>query len=180
MRFGDMIKAIVIILGFVFLYVISTIIVGLKKIKQDWPKYRCNPSVMPFAGQLGYDAIENFTFCIGNIQTDLMGFFLRPIYFVIELTASLGKALTESIQSIRGMISWLRFSIFGIIGDVLGIFVNIITRFQLLIIKIKSLVMKMLAVTVVVLYKIEGAMMAGKSIYRGPIGDVLRFLGSVD
>jgi len=180
MRFGDMMMALIIILGFAFLYIISTIIVGLKKIKQDWPKYRCNPSVMPFAGQLGYDAIENFTFCIGNIQADLMGFFLKPIYFVMEIAVSLGEALMDSIQNIRGMISWLRFSIFGIIGDVLGIFVNIISRFQLIIIQIKTLVMKMMAISVVILYKIEGAMMTGKSIYRGPIGDVLRFLGSVE
>ena len=114
MRFGDMMMAILIILGFAFLYFISTIITGLKKIKKDWPKYRCNPSVMPFAGSLGYDSMENFTFCIGNIQTDLMGFFLKPIYFVMELTASLGEALMDSIQSIRGVISWLRFSIFSI------------------------------------------------------------------
>jgi hypothetical protein len=44
----------------------------------------------------------------------------------------------------------------------------------------KTLVMKMMAVTVVILYKIQGAMMTGKSIYRGPIGDIMRFLGSID
>jgi hypothetical protein len=180
MRFSDMINILVILLGFIFLWFISTVISGLKKIKQNWPKYRCNPSVMPFAGQLGYDAVENFTYCIGNIQMDLMSYFLRPIYFVIEIAASLGKELMNSIQSIREMISWLRFSIFGIITDVLGIFINIISRFQLLVIQMKTLVMKMIAITVVILYKIEGAMMTGKSIYRGPIGDVLRFLGNVD
>ena len=180
MKFGDMIKALVIILLFGFIYIISTLILGLKKVKQNWPKYRCNPSIMPLAGQLGYDAIENFTFCIGNIQADLMGFFLKPIYFVMELTASLGKALMNSIQQIREMISWLRFSIFAIVGDVLGIFINIITRFQLIIIQMKTLVMKMIAITIVILYKIQGAMMTGKSIYRGPIGDIMRFLGSID
>jgi len=180
MRFGDMMMAILIILGFAFLYFISTIITGLKKIKKDWPKYRCNPSVMPFAGSLGYDSMENFTFCIGNIQTDLMGFFLKPIYFVMELTASLGEALMDSIQSIRGVISWLRFSIFSIVTDVLGIFINVITRFQLIVIKIKTLVMKMISITVVILYKIEGATMTGKSMVNGPIGDVLRFLGDIE
>ena len=179
MKASDLLNVLIIILGFVFLWVISTIITGLKKIKQNWPKYRCNPSVMPFAGQLGYDAFENFTYCIGNIQMDLMGFFLRPIYFVIEIASSLGKELLNSIQSIREMISWMRFSIFGIITDVLGIFINIVSRFQILIIQMKTLVMKMIAITVVILYKIEGAMMTGKSIYRGPIGDVLRFLGNV-
>lgn len=179
MRFKDMLNVLIIILAFLLMYFISVIVSGLKKIKQNWPKYRCNPSVMPLAGQLGYDAAENFTYCIGNMQMDLMGYFLRPVYFVIEIAADLGKALMESIQSIRDMISWMRFSILSVIGDVLGIFMNIITRFQLLVIQMKTLVMKMIAITVVILYKIEGAMMTGKSIYRGPIGDVLRFLGDV-
>ena len=180
MKVGDMIKGLAIILLFGFLVILSTLILGLKQIKADWPKYRCNPSVMPFAGQLGYDTIENFTFCIGNIQQDLMGFFLKPIYFVIQMAADLGKQLMDSVQSIRDMISWLRFSIMAIVGDVLGIFINVISRFQLLIIKMKTLVMKMISITVVILYKIEGAMMTGKSIYRGPIGDVLRFLSGID
>ena len=180
MRFKDMLNVLIIILAFLMMYFISVIVTGLKKIKQNWPKYRCNPSVMPLAGQLGYDAAENFTYCIGNMQMDLMGYFLRPIYFVIQVAADLGKSLMNSIQSIRDMISWMRFSILGIIGDVLGIFMNIITRFQLLVIQMKTLVMKMIAITVVILYKVEGAMMTGKSIYRGPIGDVLRFLGNVD
>ena len=175
-----MLNVLIIILAFLMMYFISVIVSGLKKIKQNWPKYRCNPSVMPLAGQLGYDAAENFTYCIGNMQMDLMGYFLRPIYFVIQVAADLGKSLMESIQSIRDMISWMRFSILGVIGDVLGIFMNIITRFQLLVIQMKTLVMKMIAITVVILYKVEGAMMTGKSIYRGPIGDVLRFLGNVD
>ena len=175
-----MLNVLIIILAFLMMYFISVIVTGLKKIKQNWPKYRCNPSVMPLAGQLGYDAAENFTYCIGNMQMDLMGYFLRPIYFVIQVAADLGKSLMNSIQSIRDMISWMRFSILGIIGDVLGIFMNIITRFQLLVIQMKTLVMKMIAITVVILYKVEGAMMTGKSIYRGPIGDVLRFLGNVD
>ena len=179
MKIGDMIKGLIIVILFAFLCILSTLILGLKNIKANWPKYRCNPSVMPFAGQLGYNAIENFTFCIGNIQTDLMNFFLKPIYFVIQMASNLGKQLMESIQSIRGIISWIRFSIFAIIGDVLGIFINVISRFQLIIIQMKTLVMKMIAITVVILYKIEGAVMTGKSIYRGPIGDVLRFLGNV-
>ena len=38
MKFGDMIKALVIILLFGFIYIISTLILGLKKIKQELAK----------------------------------------------------------------------------------------------------------------------------------------------
>ena len=33
-------------------------------IKNNWPQYRCNPLVMPFAGYFGHDPAENFNECI--------------------------------------------------------------------------------------------------------------------
>ena len=44
----DLISAIIIILVFVGLYFASVLGIGLKQIENEWPKYRCNPSVMPF------------------------------------------------------------------------------------------------------------------------------------
>ena len=38
---------------------------------------------MPFASYLGYDTIENFSYCVGNIQKDLMGYFLSPIQYIL-------------------------------------------------------------------------------------------------
>jgi len=58
----DLISAIIINLVFVGLYFTAVLGIGLKQIENDWPKYRCNPSVMPFAGLFNHDVMQNFSF----------------------------------------------------------------------------------------------------------------------
>jgi hypothetical protein len=41
--------------------------VGIKKIKKNWPEYRCNPTIMPFASLFGQDTMTNFAFCVENL-----------------------------------------------------------------------------------------------------------------
>jgi len=170
--------ALVIFLLFGALFFIAVIATGLKEIKENWPKYKCNPSIMPFAGQFGHNTMQNFTECIGGIQMNLMGFFLGPLYSIIKNISSLGTKLLSSIQSIREMLSWMRFSVFELVKDILAMFVNIVSRFQLLIIKIKSLIMRMLSVGLVLLYKMQAGVATMESAYDGPPGDIMRFLAT--
>ena len=73
MKTSDITLSIFIILIFIFLYVFNILSVGIQKIKDDWPQYRCNPMVMPFASVFGYDTVSNFSFC-------------SPIFFCIKCT----------------------------------------------------------------------------------------------
>ena len=66
--FSDLTLTFLIIILFIVLYGIDYFAIGLKKIKDEWPKYKCNPMVMPFAGTLGYDTNANFINCVGDIQ----------------------------------------------------------------------------------------------------------------
>ena len=43
---------------------VNIVSVGIKNIEDNWPTYRCNPVVMPFAGMFGQNAVTNFTYCI--------------------------------------------------------------------------------------------------------------------
>ena len=50
--------------------------IGLKEIHAKWPEYRCNPMMMPFAGQLGpegTDTTQNFTSCVQSQMKGLNG-----------------------------------------------------------------------------------------------------------
>ena len=40
---------------------------NLKEIAENFPRYRCNPIIMPFAANFGYDAKENFEYCLTSI-----------------------------------------------------------------------------------------------------------------
>ena len=39
----------------------------IQRIKDNWAEQRCNPMIMPFASQFGYNTSENFQFCMGKI-----------------------------------------------------------------------------------------------------------------
>ena len=51
-----------------------SVLLGMRNIiKRDWPKYRCNPLILPFAGLFGYDPSKTFTQCLAsNIQPGLL------------------------------------------------------------------------------------------------------------
>ena len=174
MKFGDIIKAILIIVIFAILFFSSIITNGLQDIKDNWPKYRCSPTYMPFASYLGYDTMENFSYCVGNIQKDLMGFFLSPIQWVLGSLGSVLSNLLDSFQMIRVVIDKLKDSFGFIIGDVYGMFVNIIMQFQKLLIKTKDTAMKLIGIVTTFIYMIEGGSLTGQSINKGPIGETLR------
>lgn len=176
MKFGDIVSTIIIIIIFVFLYSSSALTVKMQEIKEDWSMYRCQPIAMPFASYFGSDPMENFSYCVGNIQKDLMGFFLNPIQYVLGMITELGGFLLERIQFIRKFIDYLRNMVTNVIGDTYGMLVNIIIQFQKLIIKTKDLVMKLMGIVMTFMYMIQGAVLTGKSIYDGPIGQTLQEL----
>ena len=60
MRGTDIRTSFFIILVFLAMFLASIISVGIKKFKENWPKYKCNPAAMPFAGTLGYNTMDNF------------------------------------------------------------------------------------------------------------------------
>ena len=176
MKIGDFVRCLVIILLFGVLFVISFLSAGIDNIKKNWPVYRCNPVIMPIAGYLDKDPIENFTFCISNIQKNLMDYFLAPLNYVISLANAIGKNLMNSIQSIRILFDWLRNAISGVIENIFGVFLNVVVQTQTLIIKIKSIIAKLVGVATTTVYIIDGANKTGQSVWNGPIGKVVRIL----
>ncbi len=138
MRSADITLSIFIILVFVSLYFYNILAVGIKNIKANWPKYRCNPMVMPFAGTFGHNVTTNFTYCIQTMQTDYMGVLLQPLNYLMSVTNKTVGGLTESIQDIRSFISVFRNMISSIVKNIFGIFINVLTQFQFIMIKMKK------------------------------------------
>ena len=174
MKFDDISKTIFIILIFLLLYFSTIFTSGIQKVKDDWPKYRCLPTFMPLAGYLGKDPVANFSYCVGNIQKDMMGFFLEPIQYVLGMVMGMVKWLLERIQFIRVVIDGVRNMATKLFGNVYGMFVNVLVQFQKLIIKTKDTVMKLIGTIVMFIYMIQGAMHTGQSIMKGPIGETMR------
>ena len=176
MKGSDIILTLFIILIFVALFMFNIFVTGMKDIKDNWPEYRCNPTVMPFASQFGVDPSENFTYCIQNMQTGFMGYLLEPVNYSLSLVNSLGGEFTESIQSVRKVLNNIRNFISSIIQNVFGVFLNILIQFQKIIIAMKDMVGKIIGILTTLLYTMDGVIRTMKSAWGSPAGDVMRAL----
>ena len=176
MNTSDLSLTIIIILIFVGLYVFNIISVGIKTIKDNWPLYRCNPVIMPFASVFGQDAGENFTYCIQNMQTNYMDYLLQPLNYNFSLIGDIGSSITNAINDVRGFFDYLRNMITDIVGSVFGVFLNILIEVQRLSINIKDLFGKLVGILMSVLWTIDAIPIAFDSAWAGPPGQTIRFL----
>ena len=179
MRSADITLSIFIILVFVSLYFYNILAVGIKNIKANWPKYRCNPMVMPFAGTFGHNVTTNFTYCIQTMQTDYMGVLLQPLNYLMSVTNKTVGGLTESIQDIRSFISVFRNMISSIVKNIFGIFINVLTQFQFILIKMKDMLGKIVGIMATMMYILQGSVMTMQSSWNGPPGQMVRFMSNL-
>lgn len=161
------------------MYMVNVLAIGLANIKRNWPKYRCNPSIMPFAGVFGHDSIQNFTYCMQTMQTNYMGYLTQPLQYTMSVVGNLGKVLADAIQSIRAFFDYLRNMITDIIQNVFGVFLNILIEFQRVTIGIKDLFAKFIGILATLLYVISGSLDTMNSAWRGPAGQLVRTVGKI-
>ena len=176
MKGFDIILTLFIFLIFIGLFMFNFLTSGIQNIKDNWPEYRCNPTVMPFAGQFGFDPTENFTYCIQNMQTGFMGYLLEPVNYSLSMVNSLGGEFTTAMQSIRNVISNMRNFIGTIVQSIFGVFLNILIQFQKIIISMKDMVGKIIGIITTLLYTIDGTVKTMESAWGSPAGDVMRAL----
>ena len=176
MKSSDISLSIFIILIFVLLYVFNILAVGIKTVEQNWPTYRCNPVVMPFASVFGHDAGENFTFCIQTMQTNYMGYLMQPLNYNLDVIGNLGAGITEALNDVRAFFNNLRDMVTSLIQSIFGVFLNILIEFQRLTLNIKDLFGKTIGILATILYTLSGSIMTMESTWAGPPGQLVRAL----
>jgi hypothetical protein len=176
MKGTDILLTFLIILIFTILFSANILSVGIEKIKKEWPKYRCNPVVMPIANVFGEDTMKNFAFCVQNLQSTFMQDLLQPVHYAEKLMSSVTKEFTDAINSIRAFFNKIRNMIMNIIKEIMGVFLNLLIGFQHMIISIRDLFQKTIGTLTVFLYLMEGGIMAMKSGWEGPPGQMVRFM----
>jgi hypothetical protein len=108
MKTADLLNSIFIIIVFIALYVANILAIGKKNIENNWALYRCSPLVMPFANLFGHDTMENFAYCIQNMQTDFMGPLLTPTNYSNAIAAAGVGAAVDNHANSMGMLSNIR------------------------------------------------------------------------
>jgi hypothetical protein len=110
----------------------------IKEIKDQWPKYRCNPIFMPLADNIQ----QNFQYCIQSGQSSFMGHLLQPLTTAAsEITDVLGQS-TNDVNNIRKMFDKTRKFLFTIIQSIFGLFLNLVIEFERITIETKEIISK--------------------------------------
>ena len=181
MKGSDIWLSVIIFLIFLLLFLFNIISVGIKKIQENWPEYRCNPVAMPFSQELGnISPSENFTYCVQNMQTDFMGEILTPVNYAISLASTLANDLVEGLNIIRHMMDFLREALGGILSKIYDTFLNIIIEFQKTLISLDDMINKIVGMMYTLMYTMEGTVHAMESGWNGPPGQLLKALGCFD
>ena len=93
---------VVAIIGFIIYYSDS-----IEEVKKNWAKYRCQPSIMPFAFIYGHDTGENFQYCMGNIfqgsAMEIAGPFVGILGSITQTVSSTMNATNSLRQSVATM-----------------------------------------------------------------------------
>ena len=176
MSITELIKIILVLLFFMFLYMIIFMLVSLKNIKENWPLYRCNPMIMPFASVFGQDSKTNFTYCIQNIQTNFMTTLLQPLSYNLGVITEIAGSLTSSISSTRNFLSNFRTNLASAFGGIYSIFLNVVVEIQRMAIAIKDTMGKFVGILATLLYTLKGTVTTIESLWNGPPGTMVQAL----
>ena len=79
----------------------------IQRIKDNWAEQRCNPMIMPFASQFGYNTSENFQFCMGKIFNMHSASYMDSFGSITSRFTGLLTSIFNSISSMRNVIATL-------------------------------------------------------------------------
>ena len=168
---GDVVISVMTIVFFFLIYSYFYIQSKIEPIRQNWANERCKPEVMAFAGiinkpddksALEYTS-ENFMMCTNEILSNIIGYFVKPYYYIVDLLVKLMNTAKKAINVIRMAMAILKNKLKKIFQYLVGRVVNIMIPLQKILIKLKDTLQKTVGVLVTGLYTVYGAYLALKA-----------------
>ena len=173
----EWIKSSFIILVFVVLVGNIFASIGIKNVQDNWPVYRCNPLVMPFAGSLSptpTTASDNFSVCVQDMMMSFGPALTQPLSYVQSMTMGLLGMMTESNEKSTEETSRFSFSVSNMFTSVFNVVVGIIAEFNLIIIKMMDAQGKIMGAMVVMMHMVAAVQYTFNSMWNGIPGSMVR------
>ena len=174
MGIADISKSFFIIFIFVAMIMFSVFAIGVKKLKEDWPKNKCSPSHMPFASMVGVDPKENFNQCMAEIQDSLMDSFLGPIKASVASMERVAQGTIDATNNFRKTASGLTSMVPSMQGQLFNVFGEFVIYLRKFTINLSSTIQKVMAIATVFMHYILGFKYTAQSMWCGTVGTTLR------
>ena len=166
MKASDLFLAAFIFLIFFILNIYLYVTVFFKNIKNNWPVYRCNPSVMPFAKYFGVDPLKNFTFCIQTIQTGFMNEFMQPVFYVVNVMNQAGKEMMLTIKDIKNFTNSFQGFVGLELGGLSGVFQKLQIALKKILIALIDTMARIGGILKVLINILKGSVLTARSTFR--------------
>jgi len=162
-----------ILLLIVFFFVIGYLLIqiNLEPIKKDFPKNKCSPVYIPFAGFIakppGQSAMEftasNFSMCINQVLTMIVHNYTKPVNTVVNMINTIFKSLMKAIAVIQKNVYRIKNIMNEMMNLIYSRIVAAILPFLKIIIKLKDMFGKMGAMMNSVLGMMIGLYLSAKA-----------------
>jgi hypothetical protein len=132
----------------------------LHKYQSDPAKYRCEPSVMPFAGHIfphpGMTNSQfnrsNIMYCMREVLKDMLGEILLPFEYISQLIQNIHSINFGSLDFLRTIFSDIRNAMSGIFGLMYSLLENLFASINNIIVYLASAFIKTITIPLSVLY----------------------------
>ena len=114
----------------------------LKQIFSNFASYRCNPVMMPFAGLFGYNASENFQFCLSNILQGRLAEVFSPLFSLLGTFGTTLEMVVNAALGLRKLFSNFLLTVNGFISNVQSRIKMLMTTVRMSFLKMKELMGK--------------------------------------
>ena len=171
-QYGTSVVLVVILLVLLFLaFSYYKVNINIQPIKEDWNKYRCYPTVVPFAGMInkpeGQSTLEytqqNFNYCLNEMLKPVSLQALSPLDYLMRGLTQIYTVVMNMIMYIRGMIDNIRTRLAIIIRDIYQRVLKILIPIQDMILRTKDILAKSVAIMKVALETAMGSYLMLKS-----------------
>ena len=164
--------------GTIFILIISFLVIGyllvqinLEPIKKDFPKNKCNPAYIPFAGFIAkppnQTAMEftasNFSMCINQVLTMIVHNYTKPVATIVNMITAVFKALMKAIAVIKKNVYRIKNILNELMNLIMSRVIAAILPFLKIIIKLKDLFGKMGAMMNAMLSMMIGLYLGAKA-----------------
>jgi hypothetical protein len=169
-------QALLIIVYYVGLDVGLAMLIMIKYVKDNWPVYRCGTNYMLFASFFGVDPQTNFQECLQSMQSGYMTVLMEPMHYLMSVTTGTIGGLSSSLNNVRGFMNNFRNNLTGSIQNIFGVFLNMLTQVQVMIITMKDMMAKTIGIMTTMMYTLDTSVKTMQNTWAGPIGQTVRAL----
>lgn len=160
-------------------YLISEI-ANYYEITRNWEKYRCQPSVAPFAKFYGHDVTETLNFCAAEAVKEHAPGVVAPIYEGVNKMIGVVDGVYEKAEAVEHGITGLISGFSNFVTNFTNSLGLIGTRIRMSIVRIKDIFMRLYGSFIAFVYAGISAITFGNNLICNPLVTFVGGFAGVD